>query len=55
MQDSHAGYIVAAYMVTAVTLSAMILSIIIDHRSLTRALAKFAARSGEARNGARRS
>jgi heme exporter protein CcmD len=55
MQDSHAGYIIAAYIVTAVTLSAMILSIFVDHRSLVRALARFAARDGETRNGARRS
>jgi hypothetical protein len=38
--SGHAGYIFAAFAVTAVVVAIMLGRILLDHRSLTRALAK---------------
>jgi heme exporter protein CcmD len=56
MQDSHIGFVIAAYAVTGVTVLAMIVAIIVEHRSLTRALGRLSARGGPPANeGADRS
>jgi heme exporter protein CcmD len=41
MNGSHVEFIVAAYAVTAVAILAMVVSIVIDHRALKKALARF--------------
>ena len=41
MNGSHVDFIVAAYALTAVAILAMILSIVLDHRALKKALARF--------------
>ncbi len=43
----HAGFIAAAYAVTGVAVSALILYIIADYRRLRRALSKFPPRDGD--------
>ena len=43
----HVGFIVAAYLVTAIAILAMIGAIVVDYRRLTRALSRLdAARQG---------
>lgn len=51
--DPHAGFIVASYLVTAVTLGAVIAWIVIDHRQQKAKLAILEAR-GVTRRSARR-
>ena len=41
MNGSHVDFIIAAYALTAVAILAMILSIVLDHRALKKALARF--------------
>ncbi|MCW2783289.1 MAG: hypothetical protein JWR35_3738 [Marmoricola sp.] len=42
MTDSHWGFILAAYLVTALVIGGMTLKILLDYRALTRALGKLA-------------
>ncbi len=44
--DAHTGFIVAAYAVTFLVIAAMILTTLVDHRALKRALRKFGDRGG---------
>ncbi len=41
MNGSHIDFIFAAYAITAIAIAAMIASIVIDHRALKKALARF--------------
>jgi heme exporter protein CcmD len=41
VNGSHVDFIIAAYALTAVAILAMILSIVLDHRALKKALARF--------------
>jgi heme exporter protein D len=43
MSDSHWGFIVAAYVVTAIVIGGMTLKILLDYRALKRALGRMAA------------
>jgi heme exporter protein CcmD len=43
--SDHAGYIFAAFAVTAAVVAIMLGAILLDHRRLTRALAKLPSRS----------
>jgi len=47
MNVSHAGFILAAYAVTAVVVIGMIATLALDHRGLKRALARFPSRRPE--------
>ena len=42
--SAHIPFIVAAYVVTGVVIAAMIVSIVVDYRSLRRSLGRFGAR-----------
>jgi heme exporter protein CcmD len=53
MGDSHIGFIVAAYAVAAVTISAMIGWVVLDFRSLSTELARATRALDGARAGAR--
>ena len=44
---AHTGFIVAAFAITALVVGIMIFAVIMDHRSLKRALARFPGRDGE--------
>ena len=48
MSASHAGFILAAYAITAIVALAMIGAIVLDHRALKKALAAFPARDSDA-------
>ncbi len=43
MSDAHLGFIIAAYAITALVIGAMTLKIVIDYRTLRRALSRLAA------------
>jgi heme exporter protein CcmD len=47
MSVDHARFILAAYGITGVAIVAMIVSIVLDHRALKKALARFPARDGD--------
>lgn len=47
MNLSHAGFILAAYGITALVVIGMLGAIVLDHRALTKALSRFPARDGE--------
>ena len=47
MNVEHFGYIFAAYAIAAGVVAALIVSIMLDHRSLKDALAKLPAREGD--------
>ena len=42
--DTHAGFILAAYVVAAVVVGSMIVAILADHRALKKSLKRFGAR-----------
>jgi heme exporter protein CcmD len=44
--NDHAGFIVAAYAITAIAIVGMIAAILYDQRALKKALARFPARDG---------
>jgi len=49
MNDPHEGFIIAAYAIGFIVISAMIAATLIDYRSLKRALAKVGDKRGDSR------
>ena len=45
--NSHDGFILAAFGITGLIVAIMVIAIVMDHRGLLRALAKFPPRGGE--------
>ena len=45
--DPHTGFIVAAYLIAAVVIVTMIVTILADHRSLKKSLKRFGAREAD--------
>jgi heme exporter protein CcmD len=49
MSDPHAGFIIAAYVLTLVVVSAMIIAVLVDSRNLRKSLSNLETKAGDKR------